>query len=202
MSAELKSTFSNLRLSRRQAASEAYHYVKNVLAEPDEEEYLQAAVLEDLFDCKVCVMSVAQVFLKGIVLPREERIFGMEDILEEIDLEQIRDRILHKEKRIPPRRLGGAAAKNVGTVDIEKEYGARIIDVRDEENFCRDYIPEVEQSTKVENLPLEEIIINPHILGDDKYAPILFVCAKGIKSSKAAFVAVKAGYRQVFYGHY
>ncbi len=51
----------------------------------------------------------------------------------------------------------------------------------------------------IEHIPLDIIKINPHILGNDKYEPLLFVCNKGIKSCIAAGYAKNAGYKNIFY---
>ncbi|MBE5859470.1 MAG: rhodanese-like domain-containing protein [Butyrivibrio sp.] len=185
--------FSKTEMTKKEASKEAYEYVKNSLMEEDEQNYIRASVLKDLFDCGACVMNVAQVFLKGIILPKTDREFGMNEELTVADLLEIEDRIFHREKRIVPENAKGnceAACR----IAADEYKGNLIVDVRDEESFLQGHLQ------GAINIPLEKIRINPHIIGNDKYEPVLFVCARGIKSSIAAEYAIRAGYMNVFYG--
>ncbi len=99
---EESKVFSKKEMRKKEAAKEAYYYVKDVLCEDNVGNYMDAAVLKDLFDCKVCVMSVSQVYLKGIIFPKSEIEFGVDEMIDEDELRRIEERVLDVSKRKPP----------------------------------------------------------------------------------------------------
>ena len=56
---------------RKDAARIIHLYMLNILNIRDEEDISSAAILKDLYDCRVCVNHIAQVYLKGIMKARE-----------------------------------------------------------------------------------------------------------------------------------
>ncbi len=52
---------------RKDAAKILHLYLKNICQVKDEEDISPAAVLKDLYDCRVCADHIAQVFIKGIM---------------------------------------------------------------------------------------------------------------------------------------
>ena len=185
-------------ITKKQAAKIAHEYVTGVLEENDIEDILGAAILKDLYDCNTCAYHVAQMFLKGIIPPDSDREFGMDRVLSEEELEEIEDRVFNvRLRRIPktiedvrlavdlPRKLSKEETKGFLT-------DGRIIDVRGSEQF------EVQHIEGAENIPLSKIMINPFIIGGDKYQKILFVCKTGMKSTMAAEYARIAGYKKVY----
>ena len=62
-----ESEHSELTLSRKDAARILHMYMKNVLSIRDIEDITPASVLKDLYDCRVCVNHIAQVYLRGIM---------------------------------------------------------------------------------------------------------------------------------------
>ena len=52
---------------RKDAAKILHLYLRNISHIKDEENISPAAVLKDLYDCRVCADHIAQVFLKGIM---------------------------------------------------------------------------------------------------------------------------------------
>ncbi len=56
---------------RKDAARILHLYMLKVLHMKDEEDILSASVLKDLYDCRVCVNHIAQVYLKGIMKAHE-----------------------------------------------------------------------------------------------------------------------------------
>lgn len=70
-------TVNELTGKERRAAAEIVHgFLKDVLKEKDIADISPAAVLRDLYDCRVCVNHIAQVYLKGIMDPVEIRGLG------------------------------------------------------------------------------------------------------------------------------
>lgn len=53
--------------SRRDIARISHQYMKFILNEPDIVDITSAGKLKDLYDCRICVNHIAQVYLKGIM---------------------------------------------------------------------------------------------------------------------------------------
>lgn len=79
-------------IKRNQAARIAHEFLKYTLMEEDVD-WNGARNLKDIYDCKICANPVAQVYEKGIIDSREKDIFGMDDILTEIQLSIIIERL-------------------------------------------------------------------------------------------------------------
>ena len=54
-------------LTRRSAAMILHRFLKLVLGEKDEEDISPAEKLKDLYDCRVCVGHIAQMYVKGVM---------------------------------------------------------------------------------------------------------------------------------------
>lgn len=94
---ELKKAITGLR--RQNAAGVVHKYLLDVLKEPDEADIRRAYVLKDLFDCRVCVNHVAQVWLKGI-MGDSSPYFDMDLIVDEAEAEGIVKRVTDPGKRL------------------------------------------------------------------------------------------------------
>jgi hypothetical protein len=62
---------SDIMLLRKDAARILHLYMTKVLSVRDEEDITAASVIKDLYDCRVCVNHIAQVYLKGIMKAHE-----------------------------------------------------------------------------------------------------------------------------------
>ena len=56
---------------RKKAAKILHMYLLNVMHVKDEDDISPASVMKDLYDCRVCVNHIAQVYLKGIMKAHE-----------------------------------------------------------------------------------------------------------------------------------
>ena len=56
----------DMQLDRKTAALIIHEFLYDVLKEPDEEDISPAFELEDIYECRVCAMHIAQVYSKGI----------------------------------------------------------------------------------------------------------------------------------------
>jgi len=56
---------------RKKAAKILHMYLLNVMHAKDEDDISPASVMKDLYDCRVCVNHIAQVYLKGIMKAHE-----------------------------------------------------------------------------------------------------------------------------------
>ena len=54
-------------LKRKDTARILHLYMEKVLGVTDEDDITPASVMKDLYDCRVCVNHIAQVYLKGIM---------------------------------------------------------------------------------------------------------------------------------------
>lgn len=87
---------------RQTAAGIVHKYLLNELKESDEADIRGAYVLKDLFDCRVCVNHVAQVWLKGI-MGDDSPYFDMDLVVDEAEAEDIVKKVLDKSARISRR---------------------------------------------------------------------------------------------------
>lgn len=96
-------------ITRKQATIIIHEYLKRVLHEEDEKDVSKASELKDLYDCRVCVKHIEQVYVKGImdalISPQKADetglpvIFGGNEILSDDEADQIIDRIFNKKLR-------------------------------------------------------------------------------------------------------
>ena len=185
-------------ISRKDAAKYVHDFLINELNEKDELDISPAFILKDLYDCRACVNNIAQAFLKGIILPREIYVFGNEDILLAEELAAIEDRIFNPQKRILPQLRLSQNVKRIEFTDIDfnlvRNKAIKLIDVTD--------IGKKTNSNDIEYIPLNQIIINPYICGNDRFVRLIFICEKGYLSYRAAQIAVRHGYNDVLYSSY
>ena len=183
---------------KKDVARIVHEYLIRVLKEPDETDIRAASALKDLYSCRVCAGHIAQVYVKGIVFPRSDRIFGLDDHLEADELEAVEERIFDTSlrKRVPAPETG---AERIRTEDIRDIADPLVVDVR--EAVYDGYPVEdlISGTAEIVSIPLIKIYRNPHIVCDDKLRNIVFVCDRGIKASMAAECTVKAGFMRVYY---
>ena len=184
--------------TKKEAAGRVYEYLRGT-GEKDIEDISPAAVLKDIYDCRTCVMSIAQVYLKGIIFPSGEREFGINEILHSDDIREIEERVIDQNKRIFPDF--GDAVPDMENAFIEEEVipaidRPLIIDVREAWEYDNGH------AEGAINIPLHRLYLNPHSVGDDIFRPVVFICDMGVKSRLAAEVVSRAGYRRVYYSRY
>ncbi|MBO4900276.1 MAG: S-layer homology domain-containing protein [Lachnospiraceae bacterium] len=71
-----------VRLTRKTCARILHEFMKNVLGYPDID-WDRAKELKDIYDCKVCANSIAQVYERGIMAEYAPGVFGLEKIVSE-----------------------------------------------------------------------------------------------------------------------
>ena len=79
-------------LERRTAAYMVHKYLLNVLKEEDVSDISPAFGLRDIYECRVCVYHIAQVYMKGIMTVRDS-VFGVREAVEEEEAEEIINRV-------------------------------------------------------------------------------------------------------------
>ena len=93
-------------ITRKQAAIIIHEFMRKVLLEEDEPDVSAARELKDLYDCRVCVKHIEQMYVKGIMTPMIDReqaadtglpvLFGGNEILSDDEAEAIVKRLSDK----------------------------------------------------------------------------------------------------------
>lgn len=168
------------KITKLEAAKIVHEDLLDKLGEPDEEEWQSALLLKDIYDCKKCVRHIAQVYVKGIILPRENSVFGTQDIVSEREKEEILLRLNDASKRKKPAKAEIPSITYISeeTAAFLKAEGAVFADVSNEEIF-------------------EEIKLNPYSLSDDLSKDIVLRCERGYMSTLTANLLISHGYRNV-----
>ena len=91
----------NSPVNKKNAARIVEEFLRHNLHESDLP-IKEACVLKDLYDCRICTNSVAQVYQKGIIKPLRKDVFGMEEILSKDELIKVSERVFDKNKRLVP----------------------------------------------------------------------------------------------------
>ncbi len=71
---------SEVRLTRKVCARMLHEFVKHVLGYPDID-WDRANGLKDIFECKVCANSIAQVYERGIMPEYSAGVFGLDEMV-------------------------------------------------------------------------------------------------------------------------
>lgn len=182
--------------TRLEAAEICYDYLSSVLAEPEEEEIHKAAILKDLYDCRVCVNKIAQVYLKGIITPGRWNCFEGKAVLSEEELMLIEERLHKPEKRVVPEFEENDGAVKICLSEVKELTDVAIIDVRTQNEY------EKKHYKGAVNIPLSKYVLNPVNISASRYSAIVFVCENGAAASIAAECALKSGFKRVFYSSY
>lgn len=96
-------------ITRKQAAIIIHEYLRKILKEADETDVTRATQLKDLYDCRVCVKHIEQVYIKGIMDPMIDSnaslknglpiLFGGNELLTDEEAKTIIERVWDKSKR-------------------------------------------------------------------------------------------------------
>lgn len=96
-------------ITKKQAAIIVHGYLKKILKEEDSQELSKAKVLKDLYDCRICVKHIEQVYIKGIIDPMIDVedanitnlpiLFGGNEVISEEEADKIVTRVFNKEYR-------------------------------------------------------------------------------------------------------
>ncbi|MEJ6952243.1 rhodanese-like domain-containing protein [Natronospora cellulosivora (SeqCode)] len=183
-------------IERRSAARIVHEVLLTEFGERDEDEWSAAKNLKDLYSCRTCVMHIAQVYVKGIMLKNENKVFDLKGKLTRAEASAVVVRMLDRGQRIPQKELRAFKIKNLHPDEarelILNDSKVIIIDVRTNEEYKTGHIKGSICT------PLGDISNNPYTVSANKDTPIILYCQKGYKSSIAAQVLVNAGYREVY----
>ena len=92
-------------MTRGDLAKMIHLYIKNVKGINDLNDISKAAVLKDLYDCRICVDHIAQVYLRGLVdaffIPQGEGGFYIFDSRRLVSREEYEEAFLRAEGLMP-----------------------------------------------------------------------------------------------------
>lgn len=195
-------TGNNLLIERKTAARILHQFLRKELQEQDEIDVSEATKLQDLYECRVCVNHVMQVYVKGIMDGHTTKtgcfVFGMQETITEQEAERIIERLFHQERRKPKISL----EKDSPTVEsitieiarsmLQADKNTILIDVRTATQY------EEIHMEKAKNIPLMEILKNPYGVSMRRDIPILLYCEEGYQSEIAAKCLLEAGFEKVY----
>lgn len=180
-------------VKRKDAARVLHLILQKILCEQDLQDWSAALNLKDLYDCRICVNHIAQMYAKGILETLPDGTFGTEKEMGIDEFERALERLNDYSKRLKV----GPVAKEFKTVSFDeyltyKTEKSLSIDVRTSEE-AQNPIRNIEML----NIPYEEIRKNPYIVSNDRNADIYLFCGMGYKSTMAAKLLCEAGYSDV-----
>ncbi|MCI6256384.1 MAG: S-layer homology domain-containing protein [Clostridiales bacterium] len=162
--------------------------------EPADESLAQQ--LKDFASCHACRAYTSQSYVKGIMIGREERVFGGDAMLLRSEGAAIVLRMMDESCRLPPEPdedapvlLSADAAKRL----LEADSSAILLDVRSEDELADGFIP---GSVCIPLAQLKET--GGAALECEKSNIIIVYCQGGGRSAQAAELLKEAGYTQVY----
>jgi rhodanese-related sulfurtransferase len=183
-------------IERRSAARIVHEVLLTELGEKDETQWSAAENLRDLYSCHTCVMHIAQMYVKGIILGRDNNLFDVKGSVTYAETDAIVVRMLDREQRIPQTEGREFKSKALSPAEawelMLKDSTAMLIDVRTNEEYEMGHI---EGSLCI---PLKDISNNPFSVCENRNTPIILYCQKGYKSSAAAQALIDAGYSRIY----
>ena len=183
-------------IERRAVARIVHEVLLKELGEKDEDEWSAANDLKDLYNCRTCVIHIAQMYVKGIMLSHEDDIFDVRGNINYDEAQSIIVRMLDREQRIPQKKGREFKVEKLSPYEAKKlvlnDKTTMIVDVRSKDEYDRGHI---EGSI---NIPLQKILNNPFMVCVNMNTPIILCCNMGYKSSIAAELLIDAGYSRIY----
>ena len=192
---DLENEFPDAAITRQSTARVIHEMLNKVYNEVDDENWIEAESLADLYDCHTCVMHVAQVYVKGIMTGSGDGFFHGSDTLTRAQAAAIIMRLIDSSLRTPPKQsIEGDSLLTPEMVFGLMKKGAVLVDVRSADEYAAGHI---KGSISV---PIGNIILNPQSafrgIGSD--STIIVYCRRGTNSRRAARILGEAGYTSVY----
>jgi rhodanese-related sulfurtransferase len=183
-------------IERRSVARIVHEALLTELGERDEYEWSGAENLRDLYSCHTCVMNIAQVYVKGIMPGRDNKVFDAAGSITRAEAAAVIVRMLDRQQRIPQAGVREYQRKILSPDEawelMLNDNTAMLVDVRTNEEYK---IGHIQGSICI---PLRDISNNPFSVCERKDTPLILYCQKGYKSSLAAQVLMDAGYSRIY----
>jgi rhodanese-related sulfurtransferase len=183
-------------IERRSAARIVHEVLLMEFKERDEDGWSAAEKLSDLYICHTCVMHIAQVYVKGIMLGRDNNVFDAQGSITLAEAAAIIVRMLDKKQRIPQTEVRVFKSKSLSPDEawelMLNDDRTILIDVRANDEYN---IGHIAGSICI---PLKNISNNPFSVCENKDTPIILYCQKGYKSFLGAQALIDAGYNRIY----
>lgn len=192
---DLENEFPDAAIMRQSAARVIHEMLNKVYNEVDDENWLEAERLADLYDCHTCVMHVAQVYVKGIMSGSGDGLFHGSDMLTRAQAAVIIMRLIDSSLRTPPKQ--SIEGDSLITLEIAlglMKKGAVLVDVRPADEYAAGHIK------GSISMPIGSIISNPQsaFKGIESGSTIIVYCRRGTNSRRATRILGEAGYTKVY----
>ena len=200
-------------LERRTAAALVHEFIKSVLKEPDEPDITETFYLKDIFECKVCLNHIAQIYVKGI-MPSLGNVFGSREPVDHKGAEEIISAVFNRDLRVKPKKNTAFARPVIltdfGVEELLKEKESPIfinIDTRPEDD--KEYGIHRKPEREIFNIPMSQIMKNPYCIRSviETYAgfgvqdllyPIVITGSDEQCAYTTAECLIDAGYHKVY----
>jgi rhodanese-related sulfurtransferase len=183
-------------IERRSAARIVHETLLTELREKDEGQWSAAEKLRDLYSCHTCVIHIAQMYVKGIMLGRDNNVFDVHGGITCAEAAAIVVRMLDKKQRNPQTEGRVFKIKSLSPDEawelMLNESRTMLIDVRTSKEYKIGHI------FGCICIPLNDISNNPFSVCENKDTPIILYCQKGYKSSVAAQALIDVGYSRIY----
>lgn len=183
-------------IERRSAARIVHEALLIEFDEKDEDQWSAAENLSDLYICHTCVMHIAQMYVKGIMLERENNMFDVHGRITFTEAVAVVVRMLNKKYRIPQTDGRNFKSKSLSPNEawdlMLNDNSAMLIDVRTNEEY------DIEHIHRSICISLNDISNNPFSVCENRNTPIILYCQMGYKSSAAAQALIDAGYSKIY----
>lgn len=185
-------------IERRRLARIVHLVLLTKLKEDDQEDWLAAEDLSDLYSCKSCLMHIAQLYVKGIMdgkTVEDKKIFDLKGNISVKEAITVIERTLDKKKRSPRAKGRESKVINISSDEARKlmsDHKAVLIDLRSNEEYQKNNIG------GSLNIPLIDISKNPYCLYEYKDRLIILYCQRGSKSLLGANLLIEAGYSNIY----
>ncbi len=206
------------KINRRSAARILHEFLRVECGEADTEQWQEATKLQDLYDCRVCVNHVAQMFAKGIMtgIVKEHKmggadhqsyalVFGMTELVTNEEATLFVERLWNPGLRVLLSQSTTLREKSPYAIPVKQEEVAAflekypqciLVDVRTKEAF------EQGHRAGAIHVSMSRILTvygeqGGSLFGEDDR--LLLYCDMGYQSEIAANCLKSAGFREVFY---
>lgn len=149
--------------------------------EEDETDFSAALSLMDIYDCQKCISNIAQVYVKGILPKKSERVFGIDEILSREEAELAAQKAADPSKRVRPAGIPSVCEF------ISSERAERLRMSQPEALFI-----------DTGRISLSELNLNPFMLTPDIFRTIVLFGTNEYQLRFAGDILTRAGFKTVF----
>lgn len=192
---DMETDYPNEPISRQSTARITHEMLLAAYNESDDDNWMAAEALADLYECSSCVMHVAQLYVKGIMTGYGDGLFHYSDTLTRAEAVTIIMRLSDSSLRVPPPKTEDSEMLITARQAFEMmRGGAVLVDVRPADEYTAGHL----QGSI--SIPMEIILHGPEaaFAGFEHDSTIIVYCRRGTNSHRAAAILIGAGYTKVY----